>query len=81
MRILGLDVGEHTIGVAVSDALGWTAQGVTVIRRQNLQADLNALALVNEYEVGKFVGTALDGLMESYGLEARKFARLRRVGR
>ena len=38
MRILGLDVGERTIGVAVSDALGWTAQGVTVIRRQNLQA-------------------------------------------
>ena len=31
MRLLGLDVGEKTIGVAVSDAMGWTAQGVTVI--------------------------------------------------
>ncbi len=27
MRIMGLDVGERTIGIAVSDPLGWTAQG------------------------------------------------------
>ncbi|MGI6149395.1 MAG: Holliday junction resolvase RuvX [Firmicutes bacterium] len=73
MRILGLDVGERTIGVAVSDALGWTAQGVTVIRRQNLQADLNALrALVNEYEVGKFVVGLPRRTDGSYGPEAEK---------
>ncbi|MDO5359340.1 MAG: Holliday junction resolvase RuvX, partial [Jeotgalicoccus sp.] len=29
VRILGLDVGTKTIGVALSDALGWTAQGLT----------------------------------------------------
>ncbi|MCD8501432.1 MAG: Holliday junction resolvase RuvX [Bacillaceae bacterium] len=33
MRTLGLDVGTKTIGVAVSDELGWTAQGVETIRR------------------------------------------------
>ena len=33
MRILGLDIGSKTIGVAVSDPLGWTAQGVTTIKR------------------------------------------------
>lgn len=56
MRILGLDVGEKTIGVAVSDALGWTAQAVTVIRRQNLKEDLRALRqIVEEYEIKKFV--------------------------
>ncbi len=33
MRILGLDVGSKTIGVAVSDPLGFTAQGITTIRR------------------------------------------------
>ena len=33
MRILGLDLGSKTIGVAISDPLGWTAQGVTTIRR------------------------------------------------
>lgn len=32
MRILGLDIGSKTIGVAVSDPLGWTAQGVTTIK-------------------------------------------------
>ncbi|GAA3717087.1 Holliday junction resolvase RuvX [Salinicoccus jeotgali] len=31
-RILGLDVGTKTIGVALSDALGWTAQGVTTLK-------------------------------------------------
>ncbi|WP_077621411.1 Holliday junction resolvase RuvX [Sediminibacillus massiliensis] len=32
MKKIGLDVGEKTIGVAVSDALGWTAQGLTTIK-------------------------------------------------
>ena len=42
-RVLGLDVGTKTIGVAVSDPLGITAQGVTTIRRQGLSADLKEL--------------------------------------
>ncbi|TGB04220.1 Holliday junction resolvase RuvX [Halobacillus salinus] len=32
MKKIGLDVGEKTIGVAISDALGWTAQGLTTIK-------------------------------------------------
>lgn len=32
VRILGLDVGTKTIGVALSDALGWTAQGLTTLK-------------------------------------------------
>ncbi|WP_129045287.1 Holliday junction resolvase RuvX [Companilactobacillus metriopterae] len=32
MRLLGLDVGSRTVGVSVSDLLGWTAQGVEIIR-------------------------------------------------
>ena len=39
-RIISLDVGSKTIGVAVSDALRITAQGVEVIRRTNIKADL-----------------------------------------
>jgi putative Holliday junction resolvase len=51
MRTLGLDVGTKTIGVAVSDGLGLTAQAVTTIRRSNLKADLAALsALAREHE-------------------------------
>lgn len=32
MRVMGLDVGSKTVGVAVSDPFGWTAQGVEIIR-------------------------------------------------
>ena len=43
MRVLGLDVGDVRIGVAVSDSLGLTAQPLTVISRKGLAADLAAL--------------------------------------
>ncbi|MDF1563708.1 MAG: Holliday junction resolvase RuvX [Deltaproteobacteria bacterium] len=46
MRALGLDIGEKTIGVAVTDELGITAHGVTVIRRKGGLHDLEALARV-----------------------------------
>lgn len=50
MRILGLDLGDKTIGVAVSDPLGWTSQTVEVIRRDgNLQAELKRLGELIEY--------------------------------
>lgn len=55
-RAMGLDVGDKTVGVAVSDLLGITAQGVSTLRRTNLDADLQALArLCEEYEVGRLV--------------------------
>lgn len=56
MRIMGLDVGTKTVGVAVSDELGWTAQGVTTVRRTNLREDLAALkALIAEREVSRAI--------------------------
>ena len=52
MRILALDLGDKTIGVAASDLLLITAQGVEVIRRTSLARDLERLKqLVAEYEV------------------------------
>lgn len=52
MRIMGLDMGDKTIGVALSDALGWTAQGLEVIRRSSLEQDLKRLGeIIKEYEV------------------------------
>lgn len=55
-RIMGLDVGDKTIGVAVSDALGITAQGITTIRRKGIKTDLNELEkLILEYNVNKVV--------------------------
>lgn len=44
MRILGLDYGSRRIGVAVSDELGMTAQGVSTIVRKNRSADIEAVA-------------------------------------
>lgn len=56
MRIMGLDVGDKTIGIAISDELGWTAQGLEVLRRTNLKQDLNRLKeLVNQYEIKSIV--------------------------
>ncbi|MBC3538005.1 Holliday junction resolvase RuvX [Megasphaera hominis] len=56
MRILGLDVGSRTIGVACSDALLLTAQGVETIRRKSKQKDFERLQeLVKEKEVHRIV--------------------------
>lgn len=52
MRILGLDVGTKTIGVAISDPLGLTAQGICTIRRTELNKDLEALGdIIDTYAV------------------------------
>lgn len=52
MRVMGLDYGEKTIGIAISDALLLTAQGVEVIRRTSEAADLARLVeLIEQYEV------------------------------
>ena len=40
MRILWLDVWSKTIGVSISDPLGWTAQGIDTIRRKNKEQDI-----------------------------------------
>ena len=55
-RWLGLDVGDRTVGGAVSDALSLTAQGVETIRRTTLKKDLARLgALMEEYGASGFV--------------------------
>lgn len=55
-RILGLDVGDKTIGVAVSDLLGLTAQGITTIQRDGIENDFKALKdIIDEYEIKKIV--------------------------
>jgi putative Holliday junction resolvase len=43
MKILGLDVGEKRIGIAISDELGWTAQGLKVLNRTGMEDDLGEL--------------------------------------
>jgi putative Holliday junction resolvase len=55
-RVLGLDVGSKTIGMAVSDPLGITAQGLTTLRRQNKRLDFGQLEkVIREYNVTEIV--------------------------
>ena len=59
MRIMGLDFGSRTVGVAVSDPLFLTAQGVEIIRRKSPNKLRQTLArieeLITEYEVDRIV--------------------------
>ena len=55
-RVLGLDVGSKRIGIAISDPLGITAQGLETLQRQNKRVDFEKLAkLVRDYEVAEIV--------------------------
>lgn len=55
-RIMGLDVGDKTIGVALSDPLGWTAQGLETIQRIGIKKDLQKLEdIIKKYSVNKIV--------------------------
>ncbi|MHB8878788.1 MAG: Holliday junction resolvase RuvX [Myxococcaceae bacterium] len=76
MRTMGLDVGSKTIGVAISDELGLTAQALSTVRRSNLKTDLAELkAIASEHEVDRVVvGLPLnmDGSEGPRAAESRK---------
>ena len=56
MRVMGLDLGSKTIGVAVSDELGLTAQPALTLRRSGLRSDLAGLKqLASEHSVQQIV--------------------------
>ena len=56
LRVLGLDVGSKTIGLAVSDPLGITAQGLETIRRQNKRLDFEELGkIIRDYSIAEIV--------------------------
>ncbi|HSE83052.1 MAG TPA: Holliday junction resolvase RuvX [Thermodesulfobacteriota bacterium] len=78
MRILALDVGTKTIGVAVSDELGIAAHGVTTIKRTELKRDLETLRkIIDEYNPSEIlVGIPYnsDGTVSKRGKEILKFA-------
>jgi putative Holliday junction resolvase len=72
-RLLGLDVGDKTLGVAVSDALRITAQGVTVYQRTSLAADLTFIQqLVERYDVESIVVGLPRNMDGSIGPQAQK---------
>ncbi|WP_343216819.1 Holliday junction resolvase RuvX [Crassaminicella profunda] len=73
MRIMGLDVGDKTVGVAASDALGWTAQGIETIRRTNKKADYRRVGeLIEEKEITKIVVGLPKNMNGSIGPQGEK---------
>lgn len=76
MRIMGLDFGSKTVGVAVSDALLITAQGIEIVRREQENKLRRTLArieeLIGEYEVDKLVLGLPKNMDGSLGERAEK---------
>jgi putative Holliday junction resolvase len=77
-RILGLDLGSKRIGIAVSDPLGVTAQGLPTLKRTNRRADLERLReLADAYQVERIVlghPLHLRGYASARAEEAERFA-------
>ena len=58
MKIMGLDVGSKTVGVAISDAFGWTAQGIETVKINEAAGEFGMKRikeLVKEHNVTEFV--------------------------
>ncbi len=76
MRILGLDYGSKTVGVAVSDALLITAQSVETIRREKenkLRQTLARIeAIIEEYQVEKIVLGYPKNMNDTEGIRCEK---------
>lgn len=73
MRVLGLDVGDKRVGVAVSDGLGLTAQGLTTVQRESCIEALRAF--IKEYEVESIIVGIPKMLDGSIGIQGEKVLR------
>jgi putative Holliday junction resolvase len=72
-RVLGLDVGARRIGVAVSDPLGITAQGLDTLQRTNKKNDFKHLdRVIREYEVQEIVVGLPLRMSGAEGIQAEK---------
>jgi len=73
MRILGIDMGQKRIGLAISDKLGITAQGLTVIERGKPEADLCQLRqIILENKITKIVVGLPKNMNGSLGPQVNK---------
>ena len=72
-RIMGLDIGDSRIGVALSDPLGMLASPLTIINRTGEPADFEAImALVRQHQVGRIITGLPLSLDGSLGRQAEK---------
>ncbi|MGL4624639.1 MAG: Holliday junction resolvase RuvX [Culicoidibacterales bacterium] len=82
MRIIGLDVGTKTVGIAISDAMGWTAQGVDTVRFRSeqyedaVQAVLAHIATLKPERIVIGMPKNMDGSIGHAGERTKLFAEL-----
>lgn len=80
MRIMGIDIGDKTIGVAVSDPMGWTAQGIKTIRRKSINSDIKELNdIINEYKIEKIVAGLPKNMNNTIGPRSEKVMEFCRI--
>ncbi len=80
MRILGLDVGQKRIGVAMSDPLGITAQGLNTIRREDEEQLREVISSNDVSEVVVGLPLNMDGTSGERAKDASLFAEKLRKG-
>lgn len=72
-RIMGLDVGDKTIGVAISDPLLITAQGLKTIMRQSIKKDMRQIEeIIGDYNIIKIVVGFPKNMNNSVGPQGEK---------
>lgn len=73
MRILGLDPGDRTIGVAVSDSFGWTAQALETIKRKGIDSDIGRITeLIREWKIQRIVVGFPRNMNSTIGIQGKK---------
>lgn len=79
-RIMGLDIGDKTIGVAVSDLMGMTAQGIKTIKRTSKKNDIEEIKqIIKEKQVNLIVSGIpknMNGTVGPQGEKVQKFCEL-----
>ena len=77
-RVLGLDVGDARIGLALSDPLGIIASPLTIISRQNIEADIQAIIdVITKNNIGRIIvglPFSMDGTLGVQAEKVRGFA-------
>jgi len=76
MRIIGLDIGDRTIGVAVCDPLGLTAQGITTVKRKSIVLDIEEISKIcRQYDVESIVAGLPKNMNGTIGPQGEKVQR------
>jgi len=76
LRIMGLDVGDKRIGIAISDLSGTIAQGLTTIKRSSNKKDFERIKqIINEYEVGMIIVGLPKNMNGTLGPQGQKVVR------